>query len=110
MTVVELKKTKRKELDMKSFLWIGVIVISVFMGVFILYHYNEKTKEEAITVIISELKQKMEFAYFEGQRDYSEGDIRIVKDGCVWHWSKSPWDGQDTSRTIFKPENERAEK
>jgi len=44
----------------------------------------------------------VELAYFEGQRDALEGDIRIKKniDGC-YVWSKSPWDGG--SWPIFNP-------
>ncbi|MCK9417727.1 hypothetical protein M0Q97_13875 [Candidatus Dojkabacteria bacterium] len=39
-----------------------------------------------------ELYKLCEQAYFEGQRDALEGDVRIKKDdnGC-WIWTKSPW-------------------
>ena len=50
----------------------------------------------------SDLTVKLERAYFEGQRDYANGDKRIqwTKDSC-WVWVKSPWDGG--SQPIFNP-------
>ena len=44
------------------------------------------------------IKKEFERAYFEGQRDAIEGDIRIKKtrDNC-WIWTKTCWDsGQQT--------------
>lgn len=47
-------------------------------------------------VNITEVKEAATFdaenAYFEGQKDALEGDIRIKrsKDSC-WIWTKSPW-------------------
>lgn len=45
------------------------------------------------TVNIEEVNKKFEQAYFEGQKDALNGDIRIKKniDSC-WIWTKSPWD------------------
>ena len=50
----------------------------------------------------SDLKVELERAYFEGQRDYANGDKRIqwTKDSC-WVWVKSPWDSG--SQPIFNP-------
>lgn len=41
----------------------------------------------------SDLKKALEQAYFEGQRDVLENDVRIKRnqDSC-WIWIKSPWD------------------
>jgi len=35
----------------------------------------------------------MEYAYFEGQKDYAEDDVRIGKTEIgEWEWTKSCWD------------------
>lgn len=41
--------------------------------------------------VLTTMSKQMERAYFEGQRDYSNGDIRIrwTNDSC-WVWTKSP--------------------
>lgn len=46
--------------------------------------------------------EKLEEAYFEGQRDYANGDKRIefTSDSC-WVWTKSPWDSG--ARPKFNP-------
>ena len=43
------------------------------------------------------VRKEIERAYFEGQKDYSMGDIRIMQNesGC-WYWNKSPWDDGST--------------
>ena len=47
----------------------------------------------------------MEKAYFEGQKDAIEGDIRIQKVGNHYKWTKSCWDNSD--RVVkFDPEND----
>jgi hypothetical protein len=40
--------------------------------------------------------ERLEKAYFEGQRDVINGDVRIKmnKDSC-FVWTKSPWDNKD---------------
>ena len=40
------------------------------------------------------LDRKMEYAYFEGQKDCIEGNIKIewTFDG-KWEWKGTPWDG-----------------
>ena len=35
---------------------------------------------------------ELEEAYFEGQKDAIEGDVRIKKLSGKWMWSGSPWD------------------
>lgn len=50
----------------------------------------------------NKLQEGLEYAYFEGQRDYSNGNIRIAftEDSC-WVWTKSPWDNGDMP--IYNP-------
>lgn len=44
-----------------------------------------------------------EMAYFEGQRDAINGDVRIkLGEDSVYHWTKSPWDGE-TRQPQFIP-------
>lgn len=52
--------------------------------------------------LIKDVTEVSEQAYFEGQRDALEDDIRIKKnqDSC-WIWIKSPWN--DGSQPIFNP-------
>lgn len=39
----------------------------------------------------------MEYAYFEGQKDAIEGDVRIKRTpGGDYIWIKNPWDDSDT--------------
>lgn len=42
------------------------------------------------------IKHRMELAYFEGQRDAMEGDVRIsqLDNGC-YVWITSPWNDGD---------------
>lgn len=37
----------------------------------------------------------MEYAYFEGQKDYINKDVRVKKEGDKYFWIKSPWDNND---------------
>lgn len=48
----------------------------------------------------------MEKAYFEGQKDAIEGDVRIeyIKELKKWHWTKSPWD--DGTKFRYNPLND----
>ena len=49
-------------------------------------------------VIVSEtelqelLITKIEKAYFEGQKDAINGDVRIILKDSIYYWSKSCWD------------------
>lgn len=45
-----------------------------------------------VKVRLSEIREKMEFAYFEGQRDALMGDVRIAHNDSVWYYTKSCWD------------------
>ena len=48
------------------------------------------------------IKEAMEYAYFEGQKDCLNGDIRIQQvDDSSYIWIASPWD--DGDEPTFKP-------
>lgn len=67
---------------MKNIILVPIVLLSIF------YSGCGLQKD------IEEIAEK---AYFEGQRDYMEGDIRIGynADGC-YYWTKSPWDSGST--------------
>jgi len=59
-----------------------------------------------VTVDKNKLKEKAtemaERAYFEGQRDAIDGDIRIrLNKDSAYEWIKSPWDNGD--KPIYNP-------
>jgi len=47
----------------------------------------------------------MEYAYFEGQRDALNGDIKIEMSNIdsTWSWIKSPWDGNSEIEVSYNP-------
>jgi hypothetical protein len=48
------------------------------------------------------IQSKMEYAYYEGQKDAIEGKIRIKKiSDSQYVWIKSPWDGG--KEPVFHP-------
>ena len=64
------------------------------------------TSQESAVAIQKLVTEKMEKAYFEGQRDALEGDIRIEKIPATdkWRWSKSPWDNDKEPTYVPNPE------
>lgn len=48
-------------------------------------------------------RYQMEYAYFEGQKDAMEHDIRIMWSDGKPIWIKSPWDGKDVNSVLFDP-------
>jgi len=63
------------------------------------------SKKDKVDEIKTLLEWGLEEAYYEGQRDALEGDIRIkLNDDSIYIWSKSPWD--DGQEPIFKPGQE----
>lgn len=72
---------------MKKLLFItGVIACVLLVSSFFI---SKKTDRDVSAVITASLEQ----AYFEGQRDALEGDVRIKITEEGWVWTKSPWDG-----------------
>jgi len=60
-------------------------------------------RQENLDKLSDIILMEMEKAYFEGQKDAIEGDIRIKigPDSINYQWSKSPWD--DGSVPSFDP-------
>lgn len=62
---------------------------------------TDKVAEDVYELITYE----MEAAYFDGQRDAIEGDIRIeLNEDSVYVWSKTPWN--DGKLPLFNPAKE----
>ena len=66
---------------------IGLIVFSVHM-----VNESISENEKLIKNVREEVFRLQEKAYFEGQHDYMNGDIRIEKNGKCYKWIRSPWD------------------
>jgi len=50
------------------------------------------------------MKTLMEYAYFEGQKDYINGEIKVEEsDDGNFIWVDSPWDSGE--EPIYKPKN-----
>lgn len=77
---------------MKNFLIISIIMLFSSCDYVIVDKYETDKK-------IQELAEK---AYFEGQKDFMENDIRIKKlNNSCYIWIKSPWNNK--TEPIFKP-------
>jgi hypothetical protein len=76
-------------------LLVALIITTIFMSI------NQKSEKDKL--IRDTVISTMEYAYFEGQKDCLEGDVRITKTDSGWIWTVSPWDsGQEP---IYKPNN-----
>ena len=64
---------------------LGTVLLLLSITTLIFFFVNSPLK--------SSIQHDMERAYFEGQKDAINGDIRIMKnqDSC-YIWKKSPWD------------------
>jgi hypothetical protein len=74
---------------------IGSIILSVGMlcSVFSILIRNENQRN--YTILKNSIKIAQEWAYFEGQKDAVNGDVRIKYDeqSKKYSWIKSCWDG-----------------
>lgn len=64
---------------------------------------KQEDKKDNFQNLEIELRSIIEQAYFEGQRDALNNDIRIKREGGKWIWTKSPWD--DGLEPVFDPSN-----
>lgn len=86
---------------------------SWFIGTFIIIctwawqedeaNIKKASEAENAKVVISEEIAK---AYYQGQRDYAEGNIHIrdVKYDHCYHWETSPWTDTNVDSISYKPE------
>ena len=79
---------------------IGIIFVSV--GVGSLISLKLSSDEKNLDVLTNVVTIELERAYFEGQKDAIEGDIRIeLTDSGNYIWTSSPWDSGE--EPIFHP-------
>lgn len=64
---------------------------------------KQEDKKDNFQNLEIELRSIIEQAYFEGQRNALNNDIRIKREGGKWIWTKSPWD--DGLEPVFDPSN-----
>jgi prepilin-type N-terminal cleavage/methylation domain-containing protein len=109
-------------LNKKGFTLIGLIVVVVIVGVVsavivppvvrlirskpikteFMTDAKQKTVEVVAGGILDMVKKEKEKAYYDGQRDALEGDVRIKKiSASQYIWIKSPWD--DGTEPKFHP-------
>ena len=97
-----MSKNDKKVMAIAAFMllisFIGMFVISV-IG---FSNTDTSSKPEVQRIVTTAI----ESAYFEGQKDALEGDVRIIKsefDG--YKWIKSPWD--DGKTPLFTPQTKK---
>ena len=78
---------------------IGIAFALVAIGLLFLTASHLDAKREQACVVngyaVTTPKEALEYGYFEGQKDYRNGDVRIRIYGtgeCDWCWTKNPWD------------------
>ena len=77
-----------------------VIIWIIMLSGYLIYLVNDGVKGDI--TITNELTELCEQAYFEGQRDALENNIRIKRnqDSC-WIWISSPWNSG--KEPVFDP-------
>ena len=65
---------------------------------------NNKAKSQENTKV--EISQEVAKAYYQGQRDYAEGNIHIrdVNYDHCYHWESSPWANMNIDSLPYNPE------
>ncbi|KKL64262.1 hypothetical protein LCGC14_2166770 [marine sediment metagenome] len=76
-----------------------IFIIVIFVGV-LQYGKHKFSKTSKISESTEIIKEALEKAYMEGQKDVFEDDIRIEKYGYDWIWIKSPWN--DNTNPVHK--------
>jgi hypothetical protein len=86
-----------KDLLKNPITYLGIVWIIAF-GSLLIFIINDDVKLN----VTGEITKLVEQAYFEGQRDALENNIRIKRnqDSC-WIWITSPWDSG--REPIFDP-------
>jgi len=95
---------------------IGIVICSILLGgcltFGIAYEFGKQSQSdrlEAITTSLDGIEKdiytQMEYAYFEGQKDAIEGNLRIKKVDSCYVWTKSTWDNCNKPNTYIIPCN-----
>jgi hypothetical protein len=78
------------------------IIISIVIAFVVAFTF---TSCGVVVTTEDEITEACEYAYFEGQKDALEGDVRIQmnEDSTCYKWIKTPWDSG--KRPIYEPPN-----
>lgn len=88
---------------MKYYLF--TVLFSCIVGIPIMslvFYLEEMERKERLFTIFRLVHKVQEESYFEGQKDYMNGDIRISKTNNCYQWIKSPWDTGSVDTNLFK--------
>lgn len=82
-----------------------ILFLMIIIGLIILafippkYEGGDEKLNSKIEYLQKQIQLRMEYSYFEGQKDALSNDIRIEEVNGEYIWSKSPWD--DNNKTIL---------
>ena len=90
----------------------GCILLWLFISLMLLLFWalnedNKNTKKETTPENTkAEISQEVAKAYYQGQRDYAEGNIHIrdVNYDHCYHWESSPWANMNVDSLPYNPE------
>jgi hypothetical protein len=69
--------------------------VTITVGVFVIKH-EKQSQLDVSSKQMEVTKMLMEYAYFEGQKDYLRGSIRIQVDAdSNYTWGQTPWDNTE---------------
>ena len=84
------------------------VLISLMLLVIWAWNENEKNLKKAASPENTkvEISQEIAKAYYQGQRDYAEGNIHIrdVRYDHCYHWESSPWKEMNVDSLPYNPE------
>jgi hypothetical protein len=82
---------------MVSMLFVVMITLAIFHSC---SKQEHEARKEAVEIIVT---YSLEEAYFEGQKDVLEGDVRIeIQEDSSYVWIKSPWNSG--RKPVFNPQ------
>jgi hypothetical protein len=85
----------------------GIMILFVLGMILLLmysYHQMVRINERQDTVVVNTIQLAQEWAYFEGQKEAINGDVRIKYDPQTkkYSWTKNCWNG-NAVKMIFDP-------
>jgi len=86
----------------------SLLIIGVIAGTYNIFYQKNDQAEKEYQIKIA-IQKALESAYFEGQRDAINGDVRIkLNEDSVYVWTKSPWN--DGTLPIYFPDKSDSKK
>lgn len=78
---------------------IGILICCGLLGSLVILESGHQNQKDELNSKLIELA--MEYAYFEGQKDVLEGNLKIEQQNENYVWVGSPWD--DNKPAIYNP-------